>query len=364
LKALYRGATTLILDEPTTVLTPQEVDGLFTTLRGLADAGNSVIFISHKLHEVLALCDQATVLRKGRTEGTVPLRRIASDGCLERTAVDTRELARMMVGREIALTRRQPIADIVEREPALRLRHVSALNDFGREVLSDITVDVHAGEILGVAGVAGNGQPELAEVISGLRSRSHGEVLVRDRALRSGSTRAAIAAGIAYVPEDRTRVGLAPGLNVADNLMLKSFRSRGLTAGPFIRRRRALQRAEELLERFEVKGRPSTLIRQLSGGNAQKVLLARELTSEPTVLIVAAPTRGLDVSAMLAVRELLAEAAGSGVAVVMISEDLDEVRDMADRIAVMCGGRITGIVDPRQASIEEIGVLMMGGVAA
>jgi len=359
LKALYRGARTLILDEPTTVLTPQEAERLFESLKHMARAGNSVVFISQKLHEVLAVCDRVTVLRNGRNTGTVDLRT---------EQLDPKGLARMMVGREIQLTRRErrpqgsdpPSRGSDPSEPALQVAGLTVENDYGRPVVNDVTLTVGAGEILGLAGVAGNGQRELAEAICGVRAPRDGSVAVAGRRLRAGDARRATEAGIAFVPEDRMGVGLAPGLTVADNIVLKSFRTRTMSAGPFLRRRQAVRRSQELLDRFDVKGTPEMLVRQLSGGNAQKVLLAREMSSDPRVLVVAAPTRGLDIAAMETVRGLLAEAAERGVGVLMISEDLDEVLDLADRVAVMCQGRITGIVPAADADVDHIGLLMLG----
>jgi general nucleoside transport system ATP-binding protein len=355
LKALYRGARTLILDEPTTVLTPQEAERLFESLRRMADAGNSVVFISHKLHEVLAVCDRVTVLRHGHTTGTVDLRT---------EQLEPKGLARMMVGRDIQLTRRERRSPEPSGEPALEVSGVTVENDYGRPVVKDLSLTVGAGEIVGLAGVAGNGQRELAEGICGVRPIAAGTVSVAGTPLNTGDARRAIQAGIAFVPEDRLGVGLAPGLSVADNIVLKSFRTRSMSKGPFLRRRQAVKRSQELLEQFNVKGTPEMLVRQLSGGNAQKVLLAREMSSGPRVLVVAAPTRGLDIAAMETVRSLLAEAAERGVGVLMISEDLDEILDLADRVAVMCGGRVTGIVPAAGADVDHIGMLMLGHEAA
>ncbi|MEA2330117.1 MAG: ral nucleoside transport system ATP-binding protein [Thermoleophilaceae bacterium] len=355
LKALYRGARILILDEPTAVLTPQEVERLFHSLRKMAAAGSSIVFISHKLHEVLEVCDRVTVLRQGRNAGEVDLR--------TEKDVDGRSLARMMVGRDIQLSRRSR-----ERSPGdrvvLRLADVGANNDFDREVVKGVSLEVRSGEIVGVAGVAGNGQQQLAEAIAGLRRPTRGSIELEERALPPGDPRAAIEGGLAYVPEDRTGVGLAAGLRVDENIALKAVRGGDCSVGPFVHRGRVRRRAADLLEAFDVRGRPDSLVRQLSGGNAQKVLLARELSSEPKLLLIASPTRGLDVSAMEAVRKLVVSAADSGVAVLMISEDLDEVLDLSDRVAVMCDGRVTGIVDAEGADPEQIGMLMMGQTAA
>ena len=350
LKALHRGARTLILDEPTTVLTPQEADQLFESVRRMAAAGESVIFISHKLHEVQAVCDRVTVLDHGRVSGSVDLRR-------ERVA--PAQLASMMVGREIHLQRRPARPAPLGDEVALAVDGVAAVNDFGREVVHGVSLDVRAGEIVALVGVAGNGQRELTDAVYGLRPRSRGSVSVGGRPLANGDPAAAIAAGVAYVPEDRLGVGLAVGLVASENLVLKAFREPRFSRGPFLRHRAQHAHARTLRERFRVKGRPESLVRQLSGGNAQKVLLARELSSRPRVLISAATTRGLDVSAMETVRALIVEAADSGVAVLLVSEDLEEALDLADRVAVMSDGAITGVVDAETTTVEEIGLLMM-----
>lgn len=351
LKALYRGATTLILDEPTTVLTPQEAEQLFVSLRAMAADGGSVVFISHKLHEVLAVCDRVTVLRDGRTASTVDLK----DG-----QVDAKQLARLMIGRETELSSRSDEDSAARGEVVLSVRDVVVRDKRGHDVVKGASFDLRGGEVLGLAGVAGNGQGPLVDAIAGLVKHVEGEVMLEGAPLRPGDPLEAIARGVAYVPEDRFGVGLSPGLSVTENMMLKAFRSPEYGIGPFLRSSRALSRTRELLERFSVKGSPDMRVRQLSGGNAQKVLLARELSSAPRVLVVAAPTRGLDVSAMQNVRALLLSAARSGVAVMLVSEDLDELLELTDRVAVMCGGRITGVVDSRTVEAEEVGLLMMG----
>ncbi|HWE58080.1 MAG TPA: ABC transporter ATP-binding protein [Solirubrobacteraceae bacterium] len=358
LKAVCRGARVLILDEPTTVLTPQEAERLFASMRRLAKAGNSVIFISHKLHEVLAVSDRVSVLRRGVTTGTVELGDHAA-------SVDRKDLARMMVGREIELGRRRRVTRAQPAASAgLEIKELVVHNDLGVLAVDGVTLDVAAGEVLGIAGVAGNGQREFAEAIAGVRPRTRGEVSVGGTEIRSGRPLAALAAGMAFVPEDRMGMGLASGIDVAENMVLKSFRTGAFSRGPLIRRGRVVDNASSLLEGYQLRGGPASLVGQLSGGNAQKVLLARELASKPRALVIAAPTRGLDVGVTETVRRLIAEAADAGTAVVMISEDLDEVLDLADRIAVMSGGRITGIVEAQGADVEEIGLLMMGQVRA
>jgi ABC-type uncharacterized transport system ATPase subunit len=350
LKALFRGARTLILDEPTTVLTPQECDALFQTLRDLAAGGTAIIFISHKLREVLAVSDRVTVLHKGAAVAALDARKDDLSPAL---------LAQLMVGRNVEMSsRRAQIRSF--GKPVLEATGVSAENEFGRVVVKDVTLSVRAGEIVGVAGVAGNGQRELAEVLTGLRTQTAGTVAVGGQVLRPGNTLGAIRAGVGYVPEDRFGTGLVQDLSLSDNLILKRFRSRKFSRWSLLNRGAISQWAAKCIADFSIKGEPSTTVRQLSGGNAQKVLLARELSSEPRVLVIAAPTRGLDVAAMEAVRRLLIETAETGIGVLLIGEDLDEVLDMSDRIVVIYRGELVGSVDKIEADKDRIGLMMAG----
>jgi simple sugar transport system ATP-binding protein len=350
LKALYRGARILILDEPTSQLTPQEADDLFATLRLMAAEGRTVIFISHKLEEVMAVSHRVTVLRKGRVVGTVMT-----------TDTNPRELARMMVGRDVVFTQRKQTPSEGEPSVALELRQVSASGDLGTPALQGVSLLVHAGEIVGVAGVAGNGQRELAEVIAGMRHRTAGRVLVNGKPTRGGDPLEAIRRGVAYVPDDRLGTGVAPSLSVAENLVLKAYRNAPISTQGVLHARRIRANAIELMRRFNIAA-PSweTPTRQLSGGNIQKVLLARELSGRPRVLVASSPTSGLDVGATDAVRSLLLESAARGVGILLISEDLDEVLALADRIAVIYNGRIMGVVGREQADIEQLGMMMAG----
>jgi simple sugar transport system ATP-binding protein len=353
LKALYREARILILDEPTAVLTPQEAGALFETLRAMAADGRTVIFISHKLHEVKAVADRVTVLRDGRSIATVA----AEGATLE-------SLAALMVGREIHTARRSDDERHVG-ELLFELDGVTAEGDRGVEAVKSVSLAVHAGEILGVAGVAGNGQRELAEVVTGMRPLTAGAIRVGGAVLHSGDPRAAIRAGIAHVPEDRLHTGVAPSLSIASNVVLKSYRSADNSRGPFLRRRRIRDWAVELIRRYDVKASgPSASARQLSGGNLQKIVLAREFSGAPKVLVIAAPTRGLDIGAIETVHAHLREAAAAGVAILLLSEDLDELMTLADRIAVMYEGRIVGEVDAATAIVDELGLMMAGGRAA
>jgi general nucleoside transport system ATP-binding protein len=346
LKALYRGARILILDEPTTVLTPQEVKQLFATLRGMVATGTSVVFISHKLPEVLSVSDRVTVLRSGKAIGTT------------RTQdTDAASLAHMMVGRDIVLTRKESqgksAGDVV-----LGLAGVNATSDLGTPALTGVSLAVRSGEIVGVAGVAGNGQRELAEVIAGGRAVTAGTVTIAGKQ-QHGTPWEAIAAGLGYVPEERMGVGVAPGLSIADNLILKSYREDG--HGPILHAKDAARGAAGLIERFGIVARgPKTVARELSGGNIQRLLLARELSGHPRILVAASPTRGLDVAATDSVRRLLTQSAERGLGVLLISEDLDEVLDLSDRIAVMYRGQIVGVVDRNDADVNRIGLMMAG----
>ena len=350
-KMLYRNANVLILDEPTAVLTPQEAEALFETLRSMAAAGKSVVFISHKLDEVMAVSDRVTVLRDAKAIGTV-----------DTAGTSAAELARLMVGRDVVFTRERTPQRFDDRAVLLDVRGLTVADDRGGVAVHDASFSVRAGEILGIAGVSGNGQRELAEAIAGIRSFSSGDIEVDGTRLRRGGTsRDAAALGIAYVPEDRMQVGLAASRPVEDNFVLKSYRRPPLAIGPFVSRRKVRSNAETLIERFDVKcPGPTTPTRVLSGGNVQKVLLAREFTADPKVLVAASPTRGLDVGAIETVRAHLLEAAASGVAIVLISEDLEEVMAMSDRIAVLFDGRIVGIVDADGVDVGQLG-LMMGG---
>jgi general nucleoside transport system ATP-binding protein len=376
LKALYREARILIMDEPTAVLTPQEADVLFGTLRAMAQEGKTVIFISHKLHEVKAVADRVTVLRGGRTVATV----VAADATL-------RSLAEVMVGRELEVVRRRESEHTVGGD-VLEVEGLRAPGDRGGEALKGVSLSVCMGEIVAVAGVAGNGQRELAEVISGMRAPSGGTVRVAGQALRPGDPRDAISAGVAHVPEDRLGTGLAPSLSITRNVSMKTYRSAPVSCGPFLALRRMAEVARSLIQRYDVKTpSPDTPARNLSGGNLQKLVLGRELSSlatpsvskspprrgrrrarpastlsgEPKVLLAAQPTRGLDVGAIETVHAYLREAAAAGVAVLLISEDLDEVLALADRVVVMYEGAIVGEVDARTATVGDIGYLMAGG---
>jgi general nucleoside transport system ATP-binding protein len=350
LKNLYRGAEILILDEPTAVLTPQEASGLFESLRRMADEGRGIVFISHKLDEVMAVADRVTVLRRGRNVGTVA-----------KAATSEAELARMMIGHD--LPRGAAPGDQEPGEPVLRLEGVEARDDRGLPALRGIDLEVRAGEIVGLAGVAGNGQLALAEVIVGLRPTRGGRVLFEGRDVSRWSVARRVSAGIGYCPEDRLRYGVAPALSVQDNLVSKSYRRRPVGGRFLIDRGRARREAEELARRFDVRGELDAPVATLSGGNVQKVVLAREISADPRLLIAAQPTRGLDLGAAEATRRLLIEQRDAGRAVLVISEDLDELVRISDRIAVIYEGRIMGSFPAHEADEEQLGLLMAGRAA-
>lgn len=349
LKMLYHGAQILIMDEPTAVLTPQEVTELFHTLRRMAQNGHTVIFISHKLDEVLAIADRVTVLRRGAVE---------AEG-LSTKRMTKPELARLMVGREVLFR--------IEKEaarpgvPILQLDRINCLNDRGLPALRNLELTVRAGEVVGIAGVAGNGQTELAQIISGLRQVVSGRVTVNQQDITNQPATAAIEQGVAYIPADRNGVGSAPNLSLADNLIMKNYRRPPIGRGWSINLRTIKEQALRLIKEFDVKTPDEeTPARLLSGGNLQKLILAREFDLEPKVIVAVYPTRGLDVGAIEAVHRLLIEGRDNGMAILLISEDLDELLSLSDRIGVLFEGQIVGEVPPDDERIEEIGLMMAG----
>jgi simple sugar transport system ATP-binding protein len=351
LKMLYRGADILIMDEPTAVLAPQEIDDLFDTLRGMIAEGKSVVFISHKLGEVMRIADRITVLRKGQ---------VTAAG-LDPRETTSAELARLMVGRSVLFRVERQAREKGER--VLAVEALSAENDKGLPALQKISFDIHAGEILGLAGVAGNGQKELAEVISGLRKCTEGQVLIRDQIVSNRPPRTAIDRRVAHIPEDRKEMGTAPNLSLTHNLILKRYRQPPIARGPAVHYPVARSHAEDLKEEYEIAAPSvSTSVRYLSGGNLQRVILAREISGDPDLMIAVQPTRGLDVGAIEGVHRLLLELRESGTAVLLISEELDELLSLCDRVVVLYEGRIIGEVGGKLGARERerIGLMMTG----
>jgi simple sugar transport system ATP-binding protein len=348
LKAVYRRARVLILDEPTAVLTPQEAADLFGIVRSMAVGGAAVVFITHKLDEVMAVADRITVLRRGRVVGEATP-----------SGTDARALARMMVGRDVELeTAPRPSRP---GEPVLRLEGVSARSDRGLPALREVSVEVRAGQVFGIAGVAGNGQRELEEVVTGLRRPTAGRILLGDRDLTGASTRAMIDAGVGHVPEDRLGSGLVPGMTCAENAILRAYRHPPVARGPFIDWSEAERLTSRMLEAFDVRAvSPDSTVRLLSGGNLQRLLLAREMAEHPRLVVAVHPTRGLDVAATVAVRDALRTHQEAGVAILLISEDLEELLALADPIGVLYEGRLVGVLPRDRCEVETLGLLMAG----
>lgn len=349
LKALYRGAEILILDEPTSVLTPQEVEELLVILNRLSSEGKSIVFITHKLDEALTASDRITVLRDGEVVDTVPA-----------PATDKQSLARMMVGRDVVLR--------VSKEPGrpaevcLAVRDLWADDNRGLPALRGANFEVRAGEILGIAGVAGNGQSELEEVISGLREATGGRVLVCGDEVTNSSPREIGQRGLAHIPSDRYRMGMLADFTVAENLFLQRVGEPPFTRHGRLRQDVIRREARKLVSDYDVRT-PSvdSPAGTLSGGNAQKMVLARELARSPRVLLAAQPTRGLDVRAIEYVHRRLIERRDAGVAILLISTELDEILTLSDRIAVMFEGEVVGVVEAEAADVNEIGLMMTGG---
>src|SRR4051794_2057366 len=348
LKALYRGAEILILDEPTAVLTPQEAKELFEILSSLKSQGKSIIFISHKLNEVLEVADRITTLRRGVVVDTIP-----AAGATEES------LARMMVGREVLLRVDKRASS--PGGPLLQVEDLSVIDDRGLEAVRDVTFEVRGGEIVGLAGVDANGQSELIDAIAGLRRAASGRVVVDGHDLTHANARQALEAGVGHIPEDRHRRGLVLPFSLTENIALHGYRTPPNSRNGFLDLGAMVDRARRLLKEFDVRGgQPSTPAGALSGGNQQKVVLAREIDGDPKVLIAAQPTRGLDVGAIEFVHRRLVEQRDAGRAVFLVSLELEEILSLSDRILVIYEGQIVGEFPPT-ATEEELGFAMTGG---
>jgi ABC-type uncharacterized transport system ATPase subunit len=347
MKVLYRGAKILILDEPTSVLTPQETAKLFAILRRMKDRGNAIIIITHKLHEVLAISDRVAILRKGRVVGTV-----------NTGETNEKELAELMVGRPVSLEINRP--ETTSKKTVLKVVDLSVVNEDGTRGLKNVNFKLKSGEILGVAGVAGSGQRELCETIAGLMEAKTGAILYNKENIIGKTPDEIINLGISmsFVPEDRLGMGLVGSMDMVDNMLLKSYKK---NKGFIIDKKPSRKLAEELVEKLSIiTPGIETPVRMLSGGNVQKVLLGREIESEPNVLITAYPVRGLDINSSYIIYDLLNEQKKKNVAILFIGEDLDVLLELSDRIMVLCHGEVMGIVDAKNTSKEEIGLMMAG----
>lgn len=349
IKMLYRQTNVLVLDEPTAVLTPGEVKDLFAILRKIAENGKAVVVITHKLSEVMTVADRVTVLRNGIVAGTAIKEEISES-----------KLAALMIGREMP----KPAAKTLVQagRTVLELKDVHVWGEGGSKALTGVNLNVREGEILGIAGVAGNGQKELADAVTGLRRASSGSIFLGEKDITGLSVRQRIDLGIGYVPEDRLGTGLVPGLGATDNLILKSYRKRGKNRGFFLSHGEVQKKTGDLIKKFSVKlTDPGLPVRFLSGGNLQRLLLAREISSLPRLLVAVYPVRGLDIAATEAIHSLLFDLRTTGAAILLISDDLEEIFKMSDRIAVLYRGRVQTIFpNTGEIDIETLGRFMIG----
>jgi ABC-type uncharacterized transport system ATPase subunit len=348
LKALYKGAELLILDEPTSVLTPQESQDLFRMLMSLKEKGCTIIFISHKLKEIMQICERITVLRDGKVIKTV-----------NKEDTTQEELSRLMVGRDVSFKINKN--EVQPGEEVLVLENLSLYKNNELPLLKDVSFSVRAGEILGIAGVDGNGQKELAEVISGLQKPSSGSIKFFNQDVTQATTRQLIERGLSFIPADRRNQGLVADHSIAENFILETYYQKPFTKGLSLNRSVIKDFAQELIKEYDVKTPHYNIpVKNLSGGNQQKVVVGREIAKNPKLLLVMQPTWGLDVGACEFVYKKILEEREKGVAVLLISTELEEVRSLSDRLAVLYEGQIMGEVDPKVTSVEEIGLMMAG----
>ncbi|HWR28746.1 MAG TPA: ABC transporter ATP-binding protein [Negativicutes bacterium] len=348
-RMLYRGSRVLIMDEPTAVLTPQEATELFVNMKKMAAAGCAVVFITHKMNEVQEVADRVTILRSGKVSGSMLCRN-----------VHAQELVWLMLGREIVMNADRCAHGECGAE-VVRMENVNAQNASGRVGLNEASLSLHAGQIFGIAGVAGNGQKDLAEVLAGLRTVTSGTVEYLGEVVTNLSPAELIRRGISYVPEDRLGMGLVPGLDAVENMLLKSYKKPEFSGHGLINRQAAETWTADIVRQYNIKLAGLTQpVRSMSGGNLQKLLLAREIAGCPKLIVVVYPARGLDVGATESIHKLLMELRDQGAAILLISEDLDELMKLSDRVGVMFGGRIVGNFAIEEVDLEEVGLLMMG----
>ena len=349
IKVLYRGANILILDEPTAVLTPQEIEKLFKILRAMKDDGKSIVIITHKLNEVLEISDRVSILRKGEYVGTV-----------DTASTTEKELTEMMVGKKIELKIERAKTDF--DKPLLEIRDLVVNADDGSKAIKNVSFYIRGGEMLGIAGISGCGQKELCEAIAGIRPVASGQITHKGESIIGLKPKAIIEKGISmsFIPEDRLGMGLAPSFSITDNMMLKNY---GEAKGIFVDRKKARKEAEELIERLQVVT-PSTEtpIRRLSGGNVQKVLVGREIGSDPNVIVTAYPVRGLDINSSYAIYDILNEQKKKGVGILFVGEDLDVMLALCDKILVLCHGEVMGVVHAAKTTKEKLGLMMTGSL--
>ena len=349
IKVLYRGANILILDEPTAVLTPQEIEKLFNILRAMKNDGKSIVIITHKLNEVLEISDRVSILRKGEYVGTVDTK-----------DTNEKELTEMMVGKKIELKIERAKTDF--DKPLLEIRDLVVNADDGSKAIKNVSFYIRGGEMLGIAGISGCGQKELCEAIAGIRPVASGKITHKGESIIGLKPKAIIEKGISmsFIPEDRLGMGLAPSFSITDNMMLKNY---GEAKGIFVDRKKARREAEELIEKLQVVT-PSTEtpIRRLSGGNVQKVLVGREIGSDPNVIVTAYPVRGLDINSSYAIYDILNEQKKKGVGILFVGEDLDVMLALCDKILVLCHGEVMGVVHAAKTTKEKLGLMMTGSL--
>ncbi|HJB27703.1 MAG TPA: ABC transporter ATP-binding protein [Candidatus Blautia faecavium] len=348
-KLLYRGAEVLILDEPSAVLTSQEAAEMFKVLRSMADKGKSVIIISHKMNEVMQNADRITVLKGGRVEDTME----AKDATIER-------LTRAVVGeREVVQFARKSHKQ--EEQVVLSLEDLTVRNDKGLKAIKNVSFTIHAGEIFGIAGVAGNGQKELTEAVCGLRKVQKGRVCLKGEDITHLSIRENIDKGVAFIPEDRLHMGLVPELDLADNIILKHYASPKFSKNGILKRKAIRKTAQDYIAEHEIKTAGiDTAVSLMSGGNQQKLLVAREINGDPALLVASYPVRGLDIGAAEAIHEVLCRESEKGTAILLVSEELEEIFQLSDRIGVLCDGKMMAVLDTKEADYDTVGRLMSG----